>query len=138
MGRAGSSKRIVDLGIDLFAPAQEQGRGQRSGRWIKLLEQPGSDAVPVAIKPECKRPVGPARIGPEALRVVDVDAQANSLGLQKPAIVELAGIERRGERGDLARCLDGLARSDRRPIARDDHDRSSRGFVPALAVADAT
>ena len=31
VGRAGSSERIVDLGIDLFAPAQKQGGGQRSG-----------------------------------------------------------------------------------------------------------
>ena len=39
--RARSSERIVDLGIDLFAPAQKQRGGQRSRRRIKLLEQPG-------------------------------------------------------------------------------------------------
>ena len=45
-------------------------------------------------------------------RIVNAQAQANSLGLQKFAIVKLTGIERWGERGDLPRRLDRLARPD--------------------------
>ncbi len=96
MGRAGSSERIVDLGIDLFTPTQEQRGGQRSRRRIKLLEQPRSNAMPVAIEPECERSVTRTRIWPETLRIVNAQAEANSLCSQKFAIVELTGIERCG------------------------------------------
>ena len=122
---AGSGERIVDFGIDLFAPTQKQRRGQRRRRRIELLEKPATKAVSLRIDPDLKSPVGAAGFRPEALRVIDDKAQANSLGSRETAIVELTGIERRRERGDLAGCLDGLACSDRRPIARDDHDRST-------------
>ena len=80
MSRTGPGECIVDLGVDLFAPAQKKRRGQWSRRRIELVEKPGTNSMPVAIEPDFKRPVGPAGVGPETLRVIDAEAQANSLG----------------------------------------------------------
>ena len=81
VSRAGPREGIVDLGLDSFALAQQQRGGQRSDRRIELLEQPrGSRTGFVPSKPPSARVRLPRLVAPEALRIVDREAQANSLG----------------------------------------------------------
>ena len=127
--RPGPGEGVVDLGVDLLPAAEQQGRGQRGDRRVEPRGQRPAAPGPDRAEPPGPGPVLAGRVGPDAGRLVDRQAEPDPPGPEDRPGVELAGVERPLDRRERPGRLDRPAR----PPGRSGRRRSRPATRPEAA-----
>ena len=134
---------VVDVGVDPFASAKKQCRGERGGPSIEPFRQtflaPKSDLAEGGCEPSIQRERRTSRFGggPDANGVADRESKPDALRSEKVAVVEFTRIEWTGDRRKISGGLDQVSRQDVGAVTRDDDEHSARARLFAVGVVSA-
>ena len=136
VSRTRPRKGVVDLGIDVLALTEDQGRRQRRGARVELGCEPRATRGAEVAQPSRPFPGGSLRVERQSRGIVDDEPQEDAPGSKIRPVIKLAGVERPGDPLELPRRLDRFARVHVGPISGDDQAGASGCRAPQRAVRD--